>query len=810
MTRGLPDSAMPQDAVIPAAVPRKTSAKAERPQIARSEINQPGQPGSKARMHFAATALSPRRAAAGAWPRAMIAPVVALALGFGAGPLAAEDSGLLPGRSTPQPALSQSTTDPTASASTPLVPVPMDLPATLVADSITLNGDQTVTATGSVEVWYQGNHLTAPRITYDGKAGQLTIDGPIRLTEPGSAGAVILADQADLSRDLQNGILTGARLVLARELQLAATRITREDGHLTTMERVVTSSCRVCAGSPTPLWEIRARRVTHDTETQQLLFEGAQFRAYGVPLAYIPRLRLPDPTVDRMSGFLAPKVRTTSNLGFGVSVPYFLVISPSADLTLTPYLASKNAQTLGARWRQAFNTGTLEVNGAVSRDQIQEGTSRGYLFADGRFAVPGGFTLGAELRLVSDRAYLVDYDISDEDRLWSGLTLERVRRDELIQARIGNTRSIRDVEDNATQPTLAADFNQVRVFRPDVIGGEATLEWEVHSHRRSSAVDKIGRDATRVSLQTDWRRNWVLPAGVMVSGLAELAVDAYQIRQDRDYPSSVLNVQPTAGVEIRWPWVKSSGRASYVIEPVAQFLVSGGNPDPVPNEESLLVEFDEGNLFSLSRYPGADMRERGTRANLGLSWTRYDAGNWSLGVTVGRAFRTADLGQFGTSTGLRGKSSDWLISTSFANANGLKVSNRMLLNNDISLTREELRLAWVADKYAIGAGYLWMQADPSENRDTATNELLLDTSWSWRENWSGSFTTRYDFTADRAARAGLGLRYANECVSVDLSLSRRFTSSTSVKPDTGIGLSVQLAGFGGARGAGSSRSVCAR
>jgi LPS-assembly protein len=54
------------------------------------------------------------------------------------------------------------------------------------------------------------------------------------------------------------------------------------------------------------------------------------------------------------------------------------------------------------------------------------------------------------------------------------------------------------------------------------------------------------------------------------------------------------------------------------------------------------------------------------------------------------------------------------------------------------------------------------------------------------------------------------VRYTNECVSVDLSLSRRFTSSTNVRPDTGIGLSVELAGFGGTSGTANRRSVCAR
>ena len=64
---------------------------------------------------------------------------------------------------------------------------------------------------------------------------------------------------------------------------------------------------------------------------------------------------------------------------------------------------------------------------------------------------------------------------------------------------------------------------------------------------------------------------------------------------------------------------------------------------------------------------------------------------------------------------------------------------------------------------------------------------------------------RYDFEADRATRAGVGLEFRNECLLVDLSLSRRFTTSTSVKPTTDFGLSVDLLGFGGSAKPGPAR-----
>jgi LPS-assembly protein len=165
---------------------------------------------------------------------------------------------------------------------------------TLVADSVAVQSDQVLVAKGHVEVFFKTQHLTASQITYDKKANRLTITGPIRIED--GASTVILADQADLSADLTEGLLTSARIVLDQKLQLAASAVLKSDGgRYTTMRNVVASSCTICKGSTTPLWEIRAHEVVHDKENQQIWFSQATLRFFNVPVLYVPILRVPDP-----------------------------------------------------------------------------------------------------------------------------------------------------------------------------------------------------------------------------------------------------------------------------------------------------------------------------------------------------------------------------------------------------------------------------------------------------------------------------------------------------------------------------------
>lgn len=689
--------------------------------------------------------------------------------------------------------------------------------ASLISDRLEITGDTRLIADGNVEVFYKGRRLRAERIVYDQSTARLEIAGPIVLTEA-DGNTIILASQAELAADLSEGILTSARLVLNRQLQLAANRITRVAGRETRLETVAASSCKVCEGDPTPLWEIRARQVVHDEVKRQLYFDQAQFRLAGVPVFYIPRLRLPDPTLKRSIGFLVPTLRTTSNLGTGIKLPYFIPIGRSADVTLIPYLTTLNSRTLGLRYRQAFATGAIELTGGITRDEILFGDTRSYLFIDGEFGLPQDFDLVIKAQLVSDPAYLVDYGIGNFDRLDSRIEFSRTRRNEYISARFIRFQTFRDTEDNETIPSLVADLTYHKRFSPDYLGGEGGLRLQTHAHDRKSSnpldgpdVDSVadGRDSSRISARLDWRRAFLLPLGVEATVLGEVTADAYKVSRDAVYAGQTNRTHGSGGVELRWPWVRAgSNGATQVIEPVVQLIWSPSSDETLLNEDSVLVEFDEGSLFSLDRFPGSDAVERGRRSNVGITWTRHDPDGWTMGVTLGRVYREADLSQFGNGSGLNGATSDWLAAVNFDWASGIALTGRAVVSDGFELTKGEARLAYNGEKTAVAGSLIWAVADPLESRPDPTQELSIDARRSFGPNWTGTFNGRYDFAADEGTVAGLGLEFQNECALLGVSLSRRFTSSTSVTPTTDFTLQLDLVGFGS--GSGGPARTCRR
>lgn len=687
--------------------------------------------------------------------------------------------------------------------------------ATLIANALRIESDSRLVAEGSVEIFFQGRRLTASRLTYDRTTDSLVIEGPITLRD--GSGTVILASQAEMKADMSEGILRSARVVLNQQLQLAASEVMRLGGRYTTMNRVVASSCKVCKGDPTPLWEIRARRVVHDQIERQIYFDQASLRLGGVPVLFIPRLRMPDPTLTRANGFLRPSVHSSSTLGTGLNWPYFVTLGPSRDLTVTPYLTTKGARTIQLRYRQAFRTGDIEITGVASRDDLIPDTTRGLISADGSFDLPKGFKLNFHGETVSDDAYLLDYGYPTQDRLDSRIEVTRTRRNEHISARLISIQTLREGEPSDTLASLLGDLTWQRRFSLGPLGGQGGLQFQTHSHRRASTlgIDTIadsdliadGRDVARARLRADWRRDWIAPNGMVFGILGEVNSDFYQISDDLAFGGTYNRTRAAVAAELRWPLVKAGkGGVSHLLEPVMQMVWAPTTPDAIPNEDSVLVEFDQGNLFALNRFPGADAVERGVRANIGLNYLRRDPSGWTLGATVGRVFRADDLAQFTAGSGLDGRNSDWLAALQLATDRGLSLTNRLLLDESLSMTKAELLFSYDQPRYGIEAGYLFHRADPAEGRSIDTKELVFDGHMALGQaGWSARLMNRYDLEAERASNAGLGLAFRNECLVVDLSLSRRFTSSTSVDPTTDFSISLELLGFGGSGEAGPAR-----
>ena len=120
-------------------------------------------------------------------------------------------------------------------------------------------------------------------------------------------------------------------------------RIERSSGDVTVLQKGAYTACEPCKDHPErpPFWQVRATKIIENQTTHTVYYEDAQLQFWGFPVFYMPYFSSPDATVNKQTGLLAPSLVSGANLGYGMSLPYFINLAPNYDLTLTPTFLSK-------------------------------------------------------------------------------------------------------------------------------------------------------------------------------------------------------------------------------------------------------------------------------------------------------------------------------------------------------------------------------------------------------------------------------------------------------------------------------------
>ncbi|WP_449323414.1 LPS-assembly protein LptD [Rhodophyticola sp. SM2404] len=528
----------------------------------------------------------------------------------------------------------------------------------LVADEIAFdNATELLTARGNVEVFQQGNQLQASAVTYDGASDLITVEGPLILTSADGS-SVLYGDFAELSTDMQRGMLLSARQVMEDSLQIAATEFIRTGGRYNEAYQARASYCQVCANNPRPLWEIRARRIVHDQEARMIYFENAQFRLADVPIAYIPRLRMPGPGVERATGFLPPTLRSSTLIGTSLRMPYFITLGDHADLTLTPVLSFGSAgdglSTLEARYRQAFSNGYVELNGAFSRDDLTPESNRSFLFANGGFQFDNGFDLGFQLQTASDRSYLSTYNFFDGEtrtfmddplsfdsaKLTSRLSLSRLRTDEVISLNYTRLQNLLASNASLDYPNRVFEGEWARWFELGDLPGRFTFDLVGQAdYNEFGPTNARQRDVGRVFGGLGWANTFDLGAGFELDTETAVFGDRYRIMDDRAFPQEQDAISRYGMVALRWPQsITGAGGITHDFEPFIRQIVFNTEAMQIPSIDGTIDNFDPNSRFGLSRFRRFDRNTDLNSTEIGVNYRASFANGWYLGGGVERDF----------------------------------------------------------------------------------------------------------------------------------------------------------------------------
>ncbi len=381
------------------------------------------------------------------------------------------------------------------------------------ADELVYDKDKnTVSAVGSVQLFYQGRVLQADRVTYDRASKRVYAEGHAKMTD--EHGNIVYGSRFALSDDFRDGFIDSVQVLTTDKTRFTSPRIERSNGDVTVLEKGAYTACEPCKDHPErpPFWQVRATKIIENQTTHTIYYEDAQLQFWGFPVFYMPYFSSPDATVNKQTGFLAPSLVSGGNLGYGMSVPYFINLAPNYDLTLTPTFLSKQGLLGQVDWRQRLSNGTYSIR-ATGIDQEQPGAFpafpygagdtrlRGAIESNGNFFLNNMWQLGWNGTWLSDKFFLNDYRLQ-------GINFDTFYFQDIISSvylRGQSAQSFFDLsayhfegttayDDNRTLPTAVApvlDYNRVinvPADRTNGLGGELTVDANVANINQTNAA----------------------------------------------------------------------------------------------------------------------------------------------------------------------------------------------------------------------------------------------------------------------------------------------------------------------------------
>ncbi|MFN0263289.1 LPS-assembly protein LptD [Tepidamorphus sp. 3E244] len=713
----------------------------------------------------------------------------------------------------------------------------------LEADELIYDYDnQIVTAVGNVQIYYTGYVVIADQVIYDQNSARLKAVGNVRITEP--SGNVIFAESFDLNENLRDGFVQSLQVVAPDDSRFGAASAEQRDDQYIFNEGSFTA-CPACEENPRkPLtWQIKAARIIYDRKEQMVYYENARFEFLGVPVAYVPYFFHAAPENKRQSGFLAPELEFSSRRGLGVGTPYYWVLAPNKDLTITPVGFTNQGLMLKGHYRHRVANGTVQLRGAgisqLDPDEFEapgNERERGYIEAWGRFNINEFWDWGFDGILVSDRTFIGDYRLDTFSRGRSQLFLTGLSTRNHFKARAVHYTVLneRDYQDELPVVHPVIDYNYVH--GQSIAGGTLRVNSNLTSLTRDEADymplnascdennpatindnDCFLRGApgtfTRLSSEADWRATHNLGGHLLTPFLSARADLFYGSVDDPDGlvnqftdvdDRSIARGMVSAGMEWRYPLLATHTAGYSVFEPIVQVVArpdaNNQSGNEIVNEDAQSFVFDDTNLFAWNKFSGYDRIEGGSRANVGVKMkTKFNNG-YTVDTVIGQSFHLGGDNPFPTDSGLESDRSDYVGAIYFSPNPIFRLAAKGRFDeDDFSLKRADLQAAVTTSRFSGSVTYSAIDAQPTLGYSDDREEIAGTASLKLHEYWSAFGSVRYDIADARVLSHSVGLKYEDLCYSASIVYENINFSTDEVEADERIMFRFSLRHLGGSQ-----------
>jgi LPS-assembly protein len=626
----------------------------------------------------------------------------------------------------------------TPGTSAPAVSLKNAGPISIEADELTGLPDKAMAASGNVRVRRGPMSLGADQVQVESAQDQVRAAGHVQLERYGDR---YTGSALELNTSEYTGFLLTPTYHLARtQAGGTASRINFLGPNKFAALDVTYSSCTVADADTLP-WELSAKRLRADLDSNEGLAESAVLRFYGVPILAAPVMSFPV-TDERKSGWLPLQLGGASNSGLEVAVPYYWNLAPNRDLTLTPTLSSRRGTGLQTELRYLEPNFRGEASTYLLPGDKVAGRDRWALRLNHEAQWQQQWFFDARVLKVSDDAYWNDglrgatyltprllpstAQLLNQRLVQLG---ESVQATQTLYARAERYQALQGID--TTAPRLVAPYRREPQVGASWRGMDSVLDWRLETEvNRFSHEDSSKATGTR--LHSRGHVAWPLgDGGWQLTPKVSFNAAAYDMNEAMsDGRRNAARFIPTTSLDSQWflerPTQLFGRTLTQTLEPRLLYVHTPyRKQDTLPLFDSAGLDFNEFSIFADNAFSGVDRVSDAHQVTSGVT-TRFldrDSGAELARLGVAQRYLLRDQQLTPDGTPLTQSASDLLLSWALSAIPHWGFSGTAQYKpEDQRISRSTAGVVYQPGPYRV------LSASYSFQRDTSE---ILTLGWQW-------------------------------------------------------------------------------
>tara|TARA_E500000178_G_scaffold164025_1_gene163470 strand:+ start:4618 stop:6978 length:2361 start_codon:yes stop_codon:yes gene_type:complete len=538
-----------------------------------------------------------------------------------------------------------------------------------------------------------------------------------------------------------------------------------------------------------PPWEMSAEEIKHDKKKKTIYYKNANLKIYDKKVFYFPKFFHPDPTVDRQSGFLIPKIQDNSTTGLSFNLPYFIALAENKDITLSPRFFAEDKFLIQTEFRQKNKNSdhVIDLSQYISSGE----NAKGHLFYNLNNNYENDnfdeIEFNIQLEQVSDETYLKAYKIEspiikNTSNLTNSLSINLIKKNSSLNTNL-------DIyEDLSKQDSDKYEYVPNFSFSKILNENNTLYSKGYYKNYNTNITEKVLINNFQFDSNPKFLNNGIVnEKKLLIKNINSSASNSEKFKNEE-----TLILIPSFQTNYSLPLIKETAKSKNTFTPKLSLRLSTPHTKDVRTTDR---KISYNNIYDFERLGIDEANEGGISLTYGYEHSIVEKSSSEEKIKFGFAnnLRFEENKDLPLNSNLGDKMSDFVGNFEYKPNKNLKLDYDFSLKNNLSDVNYEL----FGFEFYLKNFTTKLEYQNENNSSIKTSYLKNETRLNINEKNSLVFETRENKEKSFTEFYNLIYQYKIDCLTAAIEYNKDYYNDQDLKPSENLFLKLSIIPFGG-------------